>query len=729
MSDWEESSKISAHTYNYLQESRRKIERCVRSLAGIAPPKEVHGGELHVDTNGMISPRCYHIPLPRNKRFVGRNSTLVTLRQTLFMQKKCQTAAVVGLGGVGKTQLALQLAYWAKEHQPKFSIFWAPALSDATFDQAYTEIAKKLPIQEVDRSKSPKESVRQYLSSEAAGPWLLVVDNADDMGLLFGSSPERRGGIIQYIPASENGLVLLTTRSREVACAFAGNDVVYLHSMDQPEAASLFETSLVEKSLLRDEAGCRALLEELTCLPLAITQAAMYLNTTQASIADYLGLLRNTEQTAIDVLSREFYDGTRYAGSRHAVATTWLVSFERIRKSDSGAAKLLAFLSCIEPKAIPQSILPPLTPEQMVHAVGTLCGYAFLTRRGNTDLFDMHSLVHTATRNWIRSENLQQATMEEAVRHIQAVFPTSDFENRELWRKYFPHVFKTLQNSGELDMEAKSYLTYSTAQCLGVDGRIKEAVKYSADAFYWAKSHLTEDQPYRLASQHALATAYQANGQVGEAITLLEQVVAIRANVLADNHPSRLASQHELARAYQANGQVGEAITLLEQVVAIRANVLADNHPDRLASQHELARAYQANGQVGEAITLLEQVVAIHANLLADNHPDRLTSQHTLATAYQANGQVGEAITLLEQVVAIQANLLADNHPSRLTSQHTLATAYQANGQVGEAITLLEQVVAIRANVLADNHPDRLASEGWLSVMTQELSLERARYE
>jgi len=544
-----------------------------------------------------------------------------------------------------------------------------------------------------------------------------VVDNADDMDLLFG--PSRRDGINQYIPTSDDGLVLFTTRSREVAVSCARSDVVDLHSMDQSEAASLLEKSLVQKSLLRDEAMCRALLEELTYLPLAITQAVMYLNTTQASITEYLCLLRNTEQTTIDLLSREFCDDTRYADSQHAVATTWLVSFERIRKSDSGAAKLLAFLSCIEPKAVPRSILPTLKPEQMVHAIGTLCGYAFLTRRGDTDMFDMHSLVHKATRNWIQMQNLQQATIEGAVQHIRTVFPTSDYENRELWREYFPHAFKALQQCGELGIKAKFRLSSSIAKCLRVDGRIREAVQYAEEAFHWANSRFSDDHPDRLASQHELAIAYQANGQVGKAIALLEQVVAIRANVLADNHPNRLASQHVLAMAYEANGQVGKAIALLEQVVAIRANVQADDHPDRLASQHVLAMAYQANGQVGKAIALFEQVVAIEANVLADNHPNRLASQHGLAIAYEANGQVGKAIALLEQVVAIEANVLADNHPDRLASQHGLAMAYQANGQVGKAVALLEQVVAIRANVLADDHPDRLASQHGLAMAYQ----------
>src|SRR6266480_3266558 len=110
----------------------------------------------------------------------------------------------------------------------------------------------------------------------------------------------------------------------------------------------------------------------------------------------------------------------------------------------------------------------------------------------------------------------------------------------------------------------------------------------------WSSDVCSSD--LRLASQHALAGAYRANGQVKEAVSLLEQVVKIREQTLAEDHPDRLASQHALAIAYGANGQVKEAVSLLEQVVKIREQTLAEDHPDRLASQHALAIAYGANG-------------------------------------------------------------------------------------------------------------------------------------
>jgi hypothetical protein len=139
--------------------------------------------------------------------------------------------------------------------------------------------------------------------------------------------------------------------------------------------------------MLHDEAARAELLKELTYLPLAISQAAAYINIKQVPLAEYVELLHGTQQDIVSLMSKEFWDNTRYPGSQNAVAT-WLVSFDQIRKSDNTAADLLSFISCIEPKGIPQSLFPDSeSTAQLVDAIGTLCSYAFLTRRGNSKVF------------------------------------------------------------------------------------------------------------------------------------------------------------------------------------------------------------------------------------------------------------------------------------------------------------------------------------------------------
>ncbi|KAH8685436.1 kinesin light chain [Tricladium varicosporioides] len=609
--------------------------------------------------------RSFYLPFLRNRQFVGRSIELNMLKQKLLINRDCQKVAISGLGGIGKTQVALQFAYSVKEDFPEFSIFWVQALSMETFEQGCIELARVLGIhQGREGEEDVKKLVRQRLCAKTAGKWLLIVDNIDDLDLLHGL--KQTEGLLTLLPESDDGLTIFTTRYGGVAQHLAGNDVIEIGTMTGQETIDLLEKSLVRKSPYNYEIEMNLLIE-LEYLPLAITQAAAYINTNKSTVSEYLRLLKKAEQDAIVIMSTDFGDKTRYQNLTNAVARTWTITFSKILEGDILAADLLAFISCIEWKAIPYSILPAAYPEaRLAGAIGTLCSYSFLERRDDGTKLDMHRLVHLATRIWINQNGREAEVSKAALKHIMEVFPSDDYTNREIWRDYLPHVARIDKDKQCQGTEEKSELCLKVGRCLYVDGRMEEAVLWLQESCEWRDRNLAQDNTDRLLSQHVLAGAYQANGQVKEAVTLLERVVAIQAEVLAEDHPSRLASEHELARVYQANGQVKEAVTLLERVVAIEAEVLAEDHPDRLASEHELARVYQANGQVKEAVTLLERVVAIEAEVLAEDHPDRLASQHELARAYQANGQVKEAVTLLERVVAIRTEVLAEDHPSRL---------------------------------------------------------------
>ena len=594
--------------------------------------------------------KVYYIPFLKNRYFVGRRNELIELKQKLIVDQECQKISIVGLGGTGKTQIALQFAYMVKETKPEFSIFWLPAVSIESFEQAYTEVAKALGIpQTTGEEEDAKELVKRHLSAVGTGQrWLLVLDNADDRDIVLGTAQSK--GIVDYLPESEQGMTVYTTRTQEIAESLTRSDVMELGPMDQQDAEDFLEKSLVKKSLLDDSAAVTELLDELTYLPLAIRQATAYLNMNKtSSIAKYLRLLRNTEQDLVGLMSKEFRDDTRYKVSENAVATTWVVSFRQIRERDPAAADLLAFMSCIEWKAIPRSLLPSAqSEERMEEAIGMLCGYSFLASRqgdghkeedGEEEWYDMHRLVHLATRIWTtKHENVTEA-IEKALQHVTEVFPSDDYTNRAVWRAYMPHALRVLQSTQSCDLTNKAQLSLLVGRCLRVDGRVREAVAWLEGCHRWRRDKLEEDDPDRLLSEHVLAMAYQADGQVKKAVALLEQVVAVEAKVLAEDHPSRLASQHALAMAYQADGQVKKAVALLEQVVAVKEKVLAEDHPSRLASQHALAGAYRADGQVKKAVALLEQVVAVKEKVLAEDHPDRLASQHALAGAYEADGR------------------------------------------------------------------------------------------
>ena len=606
------------------------------------------------------------MPFAENDDFVGRRDAIKSLTR-LLPAKKSGRVALVGIGGVGKTQVALKISYWMKQNRLETSVFWMPAFSMASYEQTCTNLAKKLNLS-CGQDDDVKELIQRHLSSETAGHWLLILDNADSEDVLYDGENSR--GIAGYLPRNKYGQMLVTTRSRKVAVDTAKKNVILLKEMEPNEAKDLFQSSLISTSLIQDDVAIDNLLRILTYLPLAIAQAAAYLNIHELPIAEYLRLCRHSQQDMMELMQKGYHDDTLYDKSQSAVATTWLVSFQQIQKSNAASARLLFFLTWIEPQAIPRSILPDVGSEQeKTQALGTLQGYGFLSSRQDRGVFDMHGLVHMAMRLWACDQDTDGSMKKEVLVRLAEVFPLDEWENREVWRAYMPHALHAYWSYQEYEPRVASELGFWIGRCLYVDGQVKEAVTLLERVVKIHETILAEDHPSRLASQHALAGAYRANGQVKEAVTLLERVVKIRETILAEDHPSRLASQHVLAGTYRANGQVKEAVTILERVVKIRETILAEDHPSRLASQHELAGAYRANGQVKEAVTILERVVKIEETTLAEDHPDRLASQHALAIVFWNSGQAKEAVELLEHVVTIQKETLAENHPRRLVSE------------------------------------------------------------
>lgn len=655
----------------------------------------------------------------RNKNFTGRTAILEEMENKLFVQGDCRRLAIVGLGGVGKTQLALQFAHCVREKHSDYSIFWVPVLSIEGFDQAYLDIGKKLGVVLDPDKEKPNDTIRNHLSSENAGKWLLIVDNADDTELIIDSS-----GIYDYLPESESGLTLFTTRSMEVALEVAGTDFLELQQMDEEEGRHLLEKSLVRKHP-KDEEILAELLHELTCLPLAITQAAAYLNRNQLSIKRYLGLLRSTEQDLVKLMSKEFRDNTRYRGSQNAVATTWLVSFDQIQASNGAAAEMLSFISCIEPKSIPRSLLSISHSEmETTEAIGTLSGYSFLIDRGDGELYDIHSLVHLATKIWLQKKERTEETLLNALRHLDEIFPNNDYANRQTWQAYLPHTARLLGISGMYQSKVRADLLYQAGRCLYRDRRFKDAIKYLQEACDWQRESLPETDEDRLNSEHALGGAYTLDGRTLEAIEILEHVVSVQKTTLDEDDPNRLSSEHELAGAYLNYKRIPQAIQMLEHIVKVRKTALDKNDQKRLDSEHELARAYLDDKRVPEAIEILEHVVDIEKTILDEEDQARLASEHELASAYLDDKRIPEAIEILEHVVEIRKITLKDKDYERLVSEHNLARAYLRNSQTKKAIDLLEHVVAVDTQYLAEEDPDRISSLELLEDAYKQLAAE-----
>lgn len=267
-------------------------------------------------------------------------------------------------------------------------MIWIPATNIESLHQAYQDVARQLKIPGLEEDKADaKKLVQGYLSMESIGRWLLVFDNADDVNMWITQSwtGPGSGRLIDYLPRSEQGCIVFTTRNRKTAVKLVHKNVVEVPEMNKDVAIQLLRKCLVNPDLVDNSLDTTALLKELTYLPLAITQAAAYINKNGIAFVDYLSLLTDQEEAVIDLLSEQFEDDRRYDNIKNLIATTWLISFEQIRHRDPLAADYLLFMACVDPKGIPQSLLP-VGPswKKAMDAIGTLDAYSFIIKRPGT---------------------------------------------------------------------------------------------------------------------------------------------------------------------------------------------------------------------------------------------------------------------------------------------------------------------------------------------------------
>ncbi|KAJ6439011.1 hypothetical protein O9K51_08415 [Purpureocillium lavendulum] len=691
-----------------LQGSHRSLEW--RPQGGLWPHFHYTTDQLASHIVAPVVRRHWIIPFDRNPGFVGRAKEMEQLLAKIPPSRckdTCQRTVLEGLGGIGKTQIALEAAYRVREAYPECSVFWVPAGDATTFENTYRQIGQNLEIPGMDDDEADVKALVKAALSRSEDEWLLVVDNADDLGIFGDVSLE------DYLPSSYRGSLLFTTRTDEVVnrLDIRHIDVIHVSEMSRPETIELIKTFLKPEQM-RDDNCTAELLDFLADLPLAVKQASAYMNRTRMTTTRYLQHCCSSDANFVSLLSKEFEDQGRYkntASTQNPVATTWLISF---RQLSSPAAQLLKYMSLLAEKDIPKSILPSGDDKlERDEAIGELTAYAFITERVSQESYDMHRLVRLAMRNWLSQGRELMTTVSIVVQQLHKVFPSPEHGNRGTWLTYLPHAMVVLQlYDGSADDMVMSTLLLRVGSANDFLGKYQQAESLHLKSLALRREVLGGKHPNTLTSMHNLAKALHEQGKYEKAEAMTREILALRREVLGEKHPSTLGSINNLANTLHEQGKYEEAEAMTREILTLSREVLGGKHPSTLGSMNNLANTLHKQGKYEEAEAMKRETLALRREVRGDKHPDTLTSMNNLAKALHKRGKYEEAEAMKRETLALRREVLGEKHPSTLDSMSNLANTLHKQGKYEEAEAMKWETLALRREVLGDNHPDTLTS-------------------
>jgi hypothetical protein len=524
-------------------------------------------------------------------------------------------------------------------------------------------------------------------------PWLLVFDNAADPA-----------SVTAFLPPAGPGQVLITSQNPNWPGQAVEVPVL---------AADVAAEFLMSRTGDRDAKAARDLAGLLGGLPLALEQAAAYIQATGDTLAGYLELFR---QRRAELLTRG-----EPAGYSKTVASTWALTFDRLQQTQPGAISLLRLLAFCAPEAIPLRlllqprpgladrvdaavfpVLIPLLEDPLAarDAVGALRRYSLISvaDRGSVSV---HRLVQAITIDTMPAD-LAAAWQHATAVAIEAAIPDTDLP--ESWPRYaelLPHAQAVLPPDSEGMEQVANYL--------GVRGNYAAARDLLEQVLGAREQTLGREHPLTLTARHNTAAWTGAAGNTSAARDQFASLLPVRETVLGAEHPDTLAVRHQLA---ESTGEAGDAAGARDQYAAllpVRQRILGPDHPGSLANRGNLARW---TGEAGDAASARDQFAALLPSAQQALGPDDVGTLETRRGLATWTGHAGDAASARAQLAGLlpaYERVLGQEHPATLQTRNDLAYWTGKAGDTAAAQHQLADMITVAEQALGDQHPVTIA--------------------
>ncbi|KAF8598777.1 TPR-like protein [Ceratobasidium sp. AG-I] len=662
-------SEVRAHTETYLKDAvvTANMARAVKSTEGKA--EAVIAIEREIQPLSQPIVRVGRCP-PPSRAFTGREDILGQMDHYFSNPGSLERRLFVlhGLGGAGKTQLALK---FVQSHKNLFShVFYLNATTRETISAGLAALAKA-----THAGTTPADGLSWLVSQEER--WLLVLNNADDPEL----------NLHDFFPECAHGDILITTRNQQMVAHTTGLESECRVGGMKPDDALqlLLRTSRADD---REETIniAKQLVGELGYFALAIVQSGAYMRARQCGVPEYYRIYQDARARMLR--QRPSIQADDYGQS---VFATWEISYRQLLPR---VAQLLHIMSFWHHEGISEAFFEaastetasyelhiPLTESQA--ATKTII-FAFLaslrSSSGKWDTLALKDLtdqlrafslldydtqscsysMHPLVQEWSRTTASDAGTVRELSAWVLSlcVNPEYSSEDYAFRRRILPHLVALNSDHTQMvpELAFRLRLVYTEA------GYTKQEEALLAIALQASRDALGNEHTATLACMHNLAAAFQQQGRLEEAVRLMTEVVEVIKRVQGHEHPSTLASMHNLAIAYRDQKRWQEAEALFLEVIEVEKRVIGAEHSHTLASMQQLASTYRRQGRLSEAEALEVVVLETTQRMQGREHPDTLVAMFHLAVIFEAQGKLREAESLMVEVVNLSKKVRGESH-------------------------------------------------------------------
>ena len=659
--------------------------------------------------SGLI-PQLADSHVPRQETGLGLAASLAPGDTAVLIPADEANRTLGGLGGTGKTQLALAVAHTLWDRRTLDLILW---LTPTNRDAVITGYAQAMQDVGGSTAEGPEAAAAHFLAwlTKTERPWLVILDDLADAAVLEGLWPH-----------GPQGRVLVTCRRPDTAVRAYRPRAVEVGPFSPREALSYLSSKLHADP---DQwIGALDLAGDLGYLPIALAQAAALMADTGLDCRQYRARVADRMQHLA---------GAPAAVYPSIVASTWALATEMAEQiPPAGLARpALGLVAMLDPNGIPGAVLTSQAA----------CAYLTRYRRdapvdetqARTALYNLAraglvSIDTTSAARTVRVHSVVQATVQQnltAAESDEAARAAAEALLQVWPRTPVPASFEQALRDCTAHLQAAAGRVLWTPECHPVllrAGRSLEAAGLTEAAFrYWqsmletSQAELGPSHAHTILTRDKLAGAHEAAGRHSDAVAVYQESLDERQRILGTGHPDTVSARANLARAYRSAGRADEAVRLAERVLAESEQGRGARHPDTLTAREELGEAYLGAGLGDRAIAAFQRTLTDRERVLGPAHPDTIAARADLAHAYRAAGQPEKALPLQERIVADRERTLGAEHPETLAARGNLAYAYRAAGRLKDALPVYRRTLAARERAQGPDHLDTITARGHLA--------------